>query len=275
MRIFRRRRHRRRAVAVAASSAVVVLSTFTTAENATAAPPPAPLVSDFAPIRVISSTALPELTSAESEDAVRSAKQHGVDPELEKQRARGTNQFARLVTQLQDQYPNIYVDEAWTPTAQSNEAKARISVTSTPPAAFIAEIAATGIPVDIRQVNSPNRLERLRATELAHSTATSMLGTTDVLTTADSSTGVITITTPSIPDKTRNQLVSTTAEEALAANGPRQFSVHVDAVQGPVNVQQSRGGMRLPGCTGRLLGCEARCLGHLHGRTLRINLHHI
>lgn len=210
-----------------------------------------PAASTAGPVAVIhvdGSATAPELTPAESEDVTRSAEQHGVDPSIELERARGTNQFAHLVTELQAKYPSIYVDEAWIPAdAQLGETSAWISLTSTPPADLIAQVSTIGVPVDIRVVNSPSRLERLHATELAHFTATSALDTTDVVTTADSSSGVLTITT----SKSYDQL-ETIIAAALAQEGLDGFTVRVVVAQGPVATPEQRGGMRFAqlGCTG-------------------------
>ncbi|WP_353650982.1 hypothetical protein ABLG96_08880 [Nakamurella sp. A5-74] len=191
---------------------------------------------------------LPELTSAEAEDAVRFAEQHQLDPIGETLRARGMNQFAALSSSLQDRYPGIYVDAAWVPKPELNESKAWISFTSAPPSALIAEIAATGIPVDLQVLGVPSRLERLRATALVHFEATSQLGTTDISTTADSATGVLTLTTSSISLQ-RSEALEISLTKALATNGLNAFTVHVVIVNQPVAILQ-RGGLRIGGCTG-------------------------
>lgn len=214
-------------------------------------------------VHVKSATPLPDLTSAEYEDVMRFASQKGVDGLQEVENARGSQEFAVLVSDLQEIFSGIYVDEAWDPMLPGG-AKAWISINEKPSSAFIERIQKSGVSVDVRIVNQPNRERRLQATEIVHRAILSYVGTDQVVTTADSSNGMITseVSAPAVDSARIAKEALAAGNRALGETDPKGFSVAVETVADPVWRPQTGGGV-MGGCTGGFYGQTGHNLGHI------------
>lgn len=189
------------------------------------------------------SGSLPELTPAQAEDVVRYAKQIGVDAADELEKSRGSDEFAELVESIEGRYSSVYVDAAWAPSPDS-PTKAWIAIREQPAAGLVAEIEKSGIPLELRVTDDTVASAQAReaATETVHHAARAILGSDDVSTTADSKSGIITVTANrGDSNVSRDQLVG---ELTLLLDATETgLALHVELTEQRVYTPETKGGM--------------------------------